>query len=288
MSLKFSQVIEAAKTSHGGNFSVHRLDTGRLAGFIEPIVGFDHFRMSGPTFAPHPHAGFSAVSYLFQDSAGALRNRDSLGHDLVVEPGGLVWTQTGSGVIHEEFPAENGREVHGLQLFVNLGSRYKSLAPQVFHIASPKVPALEDDAGNRIRVLSGQIGSAEPLISPISPAEPFDFLDASLSGQWIYRVPRDRNVLVYVLAGEVLVAAGGGSRSLAAHQAVGIRGQEDGLNLRFDAATPSHLLVLSGTDPREPVAQYGPFIMNTRSELEQAYERYRDGLMGRLAPLSDL
>lgn len=287
MSYKFSPVIEALKSSHGGNFSVHRLDTGRLAGFIEPIMGFDHFRMSGPTFAPHPHAGFSAVSYVFQDSAGALRNRDSIGHDIVVKPGGLVWTQTGSGVIHDEFPAQNGREVHGLQLFVNVGSRNKSLAPQVFHVDSPNVATLEDGAGNHVRVLSGQIGDVE---SPIAPVEPFDFLEASLSAPWIYRVPRDRNVLVYVLAGDVRVTTAGESRRLGAHQAVGIRGQEDdgelrGGELRFDPTTPSHVLVLSGRDPREPVAVYGPFIMNTRSELEQAYERYRDGLMGRLASL---
>lgn len=285
MSLKISPVIDAASASHGGNFSVYRLDLGRLVGFIEPIMGFDHFRMSGPTFAPHPHAGFSAVSYVFEDSAGALRNRDSIGHDIVVEPGGLVWTQAGSGVIHDEFPAQNGREVHGLQLFVNVGSRNKSLAPQMFHVDSLKVPTLEGNAGNRIRVLSGQIDGVEPLISPISPVERFDFLEANLSGQWSYHAPSGRNVLVYVLAGDVHVTTEGASRRLGAHQAVGIRGQKHGVELRFDPATPSHVLVLSGRDPQEPVAVYGPFIMNTRNELEQAYERYRDGLMGRLAPL---
>jgi len=286
MSLKFSPIIDAAGASHGGNFSVYRLDLGRLVGFIEPVMGFDHFRMSGPTFAPHPHAGFSAVSYVFEDSSGALRNRDSIGHDIVVKPGGLVWTQAGSGVIHDEFPAQNGREVHGLQLFVNVGSRNKSLAPQVFHVDSAQVPTLEVNAGN-IRVLSGEIDGIQ---SPVSPVESFDFLEASLSAQWNYRVPRDRNVLVYVLAGEVHITAAGTSRRLGAHQAVGIQGQgDDGelrdWELRFDPDTPSHLLVLSGRDPREPVAVYGPFIMNTRNELERAYERYRDGLMGRLAPL---
>jgi redox-sensitive bicupin YhaK (pirin superfamily) len=282
MSHKLSPVIKAAKSSHGGNFSVYRLDTGRLAGFIEPIMGFDHFRMSGPTFAPHPHAGFSAVSYVFQDSAGALRNRDSIGHDLVVEPGGLLWTQTGSGVIHDEFPAQNGREVHGLQLFVNVGSRNKSLAPQVFHVDAPNVPTLEGDDGNRVRVLSGRIGGIE---SSITPVEPFDFLEASLSGPWTYRIPHRQNVLVYVLSGQVNISAASESRRLGPHQAVGIRGQEDGGELRFDPDTPSHLLMLSGEDPQEPVAVYGPFIMNTQDELERAYERYRNGLMGRLAPL---
>ena len=69
-------------------------------------MGLDHYRMSGPTFAPHPHAGFSAVSYVFEDSKGGLRNRDSLQHDLVIEPGAMVWTQAGSGVVHDEFPVQ--------------------------------------------------------------------------------------------------------------------------------------------------------------------------------------
>jgi redox-sensitive bicupin YhaK (pirin superfamily) len=93
---------------------------------------FDHYRMSGPTFAPHPHAGLSAVTYVFEDSAGAIHNRDSLGHDLDVQPGEILWTQAGSGVVHDEYPAKHDASVHGLQLFVNLTARTNLLRLKCF------------------------------------------------------------------------------------------------------------------------------------------------------------
>lgn len=282
MSFKFSLVVRAAHSSHGGNFSVLRLDRQPLAGFIEPIMGFDHFRMSGPTFAPHPHAGFSAVSYVFDDSAGALRSRDSLGHDLTVRPGEILWTEAGSGVIHDEFPAQSGQEVHGLQLFVNLGSRNKQLSPRVLYAEGDEFPVVEGAHGNRIRILSGKL---EDVASPIAPAEPFDFFDARVRGPWTYSVETERTVMAYVLSGAVTLAAAGEQRTLREHEAIGIRAGASGGTLQLEPLAPTHLLLLSGRDPEEPVAIYGPFIMNTQAELEQAYERYRTGRMGRLAPL---
>lgn len=93
MVLALSSVATADAAAQSAHFSARRLDLQALTGFINPVMGFDHFRMSGPTFAPHPHAGFSAVSYVFEDSSGALRNRDSLGNDLSIEPGAMVWTR---------------------------------------------------------------------------------------------------------------------------------------------------------------------------------------------------
>lgn len=282
MPLKLSPVVQAAESSHGGNFSVFRLDRERLAGFIEPIMGFDHYRMSGPTFAPHPHAGFSAVSFVFEDSPGGLRNRDSLGNDLTIKPGEVLWTQAGSGVIHDEFPAERGQEVHGLQLFVNLRSRNKDLAPRMFHADAGNIAVLDDAAGNHVRILSGRLGSHR---SPLDLAEPFDFLDARLRGSWTYPVNSRWNVMLYVLSGAIAITADGQTQRLAKGDAIGIRGEAGAGELRIDPVSPAHLLVLSGQDPQEPVAVYGPFIMNTQIELDEAYERYRAGRMGRLAPL---
>jgi hypothetical protein len=159
MSLQLSPVARAPESSHGGNFSVYRLDLARLEGFVHPILGFDHFRMSGPTFASHPHAGFSAVSFVFEDSPGALRNRDSLGHDLIVQPGELLWTQAGSGVIHDEFPATRGAPIHGLHLFVNLSSKNKHIEPRMLHATIGAIPVSTDEAGNRTRVLTGSSGA---------------------------------------------------------------------------------------------------------------------------------
>ncbi len=193
MKVHFSPVIAAFESCHSGNSSVFRVDLDRLAGFIAPIMGFDHFRMSGPTFAPHPHAGFSIVTYVLEDSQGAMHNRDSLGHDLVVQPGELLWTQAGSGVIHDEMPASQGASVHGLQLFVNLSSKNKQLAPKVFHAQKDAIPVLSNTAGNRIRILSGQIGEQRSLVNQ---AEGFDFFDAQLKNSWTYSIKPGWNVMI--------------------------------------------------------------------------------------------
>ena len=150
------------------SLSVRRLDLEGLGGFAAPVMGFDHYRMSGPTFAPHPHAGFSAVSYVFENSKGGLRNRDSLQHDLVIEPGAMVWTQAGSGVVHDEFPAQAGREVHGVQIFINLASRNKTLSPRMLPIAAADVPVVSDASEAQLaaafeRYRRGEMGRLAPL-----------------------------------------------------------------------------------------------------------------------------
>jgi len=280
MSMKFSPVASAQFARHGGNFSVHRLDLARLGDVIHPVMGFDHFVMGGPTFAPHPHAGFSAVTYVFEDSRGGMRNRDSLGHDLEVQPGELVWTQAGRGLIHDEYPANPGVPVHGLQLFVNLSAKNKHLDPEVFRLASASIPTETDAQGNRTRVMAGTYAGKA---SPMEAAEPFDFFDVQVRGDWVWSVPAGRSVLVYVLDGEVKVVGDGNEHALKANEAIGLRVSgvvEPPLRILTDR--DAHVLVLSGVDPQEPIAVYGPFIMNTQTELAQTYERYATGQMGRL------
>lgn len=280
MSLRFSASVKAAEVRPSASFSAHRLDLEQLGSFVSPVVGFDLFQMSGPTFAPHPHAGFSAVSYVFEDSKGALRNRDSLGNDVLVQPGELVWTQAASGVIHDEFPERSGDAVSGLQLFVNLSSVNKHIAPTMFRASSSDIPVVDDTAGNRTRVLSGAFAGVR---AAIDPTEPFDFFDVHLRAPWAYSARPGWGVMLYVLAGTVIVAGSDVEHSLGAHEAIGIRA-----DMPYDLITlrpqgQAHILLLCGEDPQEPVVVHGPFIMNTRDELQSAWERYHDGRMGQLA-----
>jgi redox-sensitive bicupin YhaK (pirin superfamily) len=150
------------------------------------------------------------------------------------------------------------------------------------HYARTKdIPVARDANGNQTRVLAGQFGHVAGVVQP---AEPFDFLDVRLTGEWGYEVPSDRNVLVYVLAGEVEVKADGDKRALGTFEAVSVRTDKSGM-LHLAVKSPAHVLVLSGTDPREPLAVYGPFIMNDEAQLAKAIERYRGGRMGRLAAI---
>ena len=108
MPIRFSPVVATRARGEGSAFSIRSIDLEALGDVGSPVALLDDFRVSGRPFGPHPHAGFSAVTYVFEDSPGSLRSRDSLGDDLVVDPGGLVWTLAGSGVLHEEIPAEPG------------------------------------------------------------------------------------------------------------------------------------------------------------------------------------
>jgi redox-sensitive bicupin YhaK (pirin superfamily) len=179
MSIQFSPAIAAKAQALGKNgvLSIQNIDLQELGERSSPVALLDHFRVRGRPFAPHPHAGFSAVSCVLEDSQAGLRSRDSLGNDIVTGPGGIVWTQAGKGVIHEELPAETDRELHGVQIFVNLSSKNKLAAPQVFRLARSEVPEWRSPAGDRVRVL---VGSFEGVSSPLVPAEPFNLLDVEL------------------------------------------------------------------------------------------------------------
>lgn len=274
MSIQVSPPLPVTTASLGAGFSATRLVIARVAGMTQPVMGMDHFRMSDVTFAPHPHAGFSAVSYVFEDSPGKLRNRDSLGNDFVVGPGSLIWTQAARGVVHDERPAQLGEMVHGVQIFVNLSSRNKESAPEVFRLDGEDVPVWTGEGGDRVRVVVGAYGG---LSSPVVPVEPFRLLDVSLAGGIDLDLPAGWQTLVYVLSGEV--ALGAGTHSLGAAQALALRGE--GI-LRLSAIAPAHLLVLGGIPADEPALSYGPFIMSSEEQITRAIARFQAGEMGEL------
>ncbi len=282
MSISISPVITAQRAVQGGNFSVARIDMGVLRDFISPIVGLDHFWMSGQTFAPHPHAGFSAISYLFEDSTGGMRNRDSLGNDFVAEPGELIWTQAGRGVIHDELPAENGQTVHGIQLFVNLSQKNKNLAPEVFQLKNSGIPVFADERNNYVRVITGDYRSVSSLLTL---AEPFNLLDAHLESEIDLELRQGWNTLFYVLSGTLeLVFDGRPAVTLKDDQVVGISAAETA-TIKLSANESTHVLILSGASLDEPVVAYGPFVMCSQLDINTAIERFHAGEMGKLVPL---
>jgi redox-sensitive bicupin YhaK (pirin superfamily) len=279
MTIAISEAVAAKDGNHGPHLRVKSVDVAALGPLASPICLFDDFRVSGTPFGPHPHAGFSQITYVFPDSSGANRSRDSLGNDIVVGPGGVVWTQAGSGMLHQEVPADTSRELHGLQVFVNLSAKSKFIAPRVLHLAAEDVPLWQDPDGDAVRVVVGSFGTVS---SPLVPEEPFDLLDVELQNEIVFDLAAGRNGFVYVLQGPISILCEGREREIQSGHALALSG--DG-RVTFAAARAANFLILSGLNIREPVFAQGPFIMNNRSQMDQAFARFQAGKMGHLEPL---
>ncbi|MBN8610243.1 MAG: pirin family protein [Deltaproteobacteria bacterium] len=249
---------------------------------LDPILNVDDFRMSEPTFPPHPHAGFSAVTYLFEDSKGSFVNRDSLGDRSVIGPGALHWTQAGRGMMHEEIPSVAGLECHGIQMFVNLRRAHKDAAPRAFHVEAQDVPEVRGD-GARVRVLAGELDGHRSTLTEL--LTPIVFLDVHLEPSATLRVPlpRGHNGVVLAIAGSGLVGADADHRALPEHAAAAFA--DDGDEVALSAgSTGLEVLVLAGAPIGEPVIFGGPFAMTSRAEIQDAFARHARGEMGHLEP----
>jgi len=278
MTLKFSDPMSPQQRGDGRALSVQSLDLLHLGLDHSPIVMFDDFRVRGHPFAPHPHAGFSAVTYVFDDSPGRLRSRDSLGNDYVVGRGGLVWTQAAHGVLHEEMLADPAAELHGLQFFVNLTGTNKAIPPKVFAIDGDAVPVWTGVDGDRVHVVVGEYAET---VSPVSPAEPFKLLDIELAGGVELAQAESWFGLVYARYDAVEITHPGGRVHLPAGTAATVQGAG---TFRLDSNGKARPLFLGGPKVGERVIQQGPFIMSDPAQIAAARARYQRGDMGQLAP----
>lgn len=279
MAIRFSPVLPSRPSASGGTFSVQAIDLSALGDWGSPVLVLDHFRVTGRPFPPHPHAGFAAVTYVFEDSPGGLRSRDSLGNNVVTGPGGIVWTEAGRGLLHEEVPAETSRELHAVQIFVNLSSKNKLVAPRLLRLEGSEIPEWRSIAGDRVRALVGSFYGAR---SPLIPSEPFSLFDARVQDEISFILPEAHVSLIYVVSGHARVhTEDQASVELEGEQAVAVRGSG---RVSVHSIRPAHVLILQGAEIREPRFEYGGFIMNDRAQAVAAIERFRSGQMGQLEP----
>ncbi len=246
---------------------------------LDPFMNLDEFVMSEPTFPPHPHAGFSAVTYMFEDSKGSFVNRDSLGDRSLIEPGSIHWTQAAGGMMHEEVPEHPGTPCHGLQMFVNLKDEHKRAAPAAFHASRAEVPEVHPAPGARVRVLAGHVGGvASPLSQLLTP---ITFLEIHLAAGATVEVdaPSGHNAFAMTIGGSGRAA----DAEVSAHEAVLFA--HDGERVRFEGGPRGlQLLFGAGAPLGEPVVFGGPFAMTRLEDIHDARARFARGEMGKLAP----
>jgi redox-sensitive bicupin YhaK (pirin superfamily) len=192
---KLAVKLQLNQMVHGEHFRAAILRDHGATGAMDPVLGVDHAYMAGPTFPPHPHAGFSAVSYVFADAETGLSNRDSIGTSNLIRPGALHWTAAGQGIVHEEVPIDGGKTVHLLQIFINLPAAKRHAPPFAISLEAEDVPEIERD-GVLIRV---PLGAFDTVRSPLKTPTQLTLLDIRLEAKASTTVPIPENANCFVL-----------------------------------------------------------------------------------------
>jgi redox-sensitive bicupin YhaK (pirin superfamily) len=282
LSRRVQRVGASRRMSHGTGFVAYCMRLNTVGPGIDPFLSIDHFFMSQPIFPPHPHAGFSAVTYLFEDSQDALQNRDSLGDRTDVHPGDLHWTQAGRGIVHEEVPSTPGRIAHGAQMFINLAAEEKLKRAQAFHLSTEFVPEFKPNDSARVRVLCG---SAHGLHAPINPAGWINILEVKLSAgtSLQHDVAPNLSAFALMLSGSAAFGPMTDPAGVKQHQAALL--SEEGRVVEVTAGQEgAHYLLCSGMPLKEPMVAKGSFVMNTAEQVKRVAEDYAAGRLGRLDP----
>ena len=254
---------------------------------VDPFLLLHHYgpyaisEFSNPfDLGPHPHRGFEPITLLFQ---GEQLHRDSLGNESVVKSGDVQWTTAGRGIIHAEGPTKEfvkkGGDLEGIQLWLNLPAKYKMITPAYQHAKSDEMPIIKDASGNiKLKVVAGEQQKKFGKIKTQTSVNVF-MIEANGKGDLEIDIPTTHESCVYLLDGEVKI---NDEETLFKGESQMAVFNTDGNTIKIETAKQSKLIVVSGEPIKEKVAQYGPYVMNTQTELLEAMRDYQDGKMGHL------
>jgi len=265
-------------TSDGAGVRLTRVLTQDLQQRLDPFLMLDAFRSDDPGdyiggFPSHPHRGFETVTYMLD---GRMRHRDNAGNEGLLAPGGVQWMTAGRGIVHSEMPEQQNGLMHGFQLWVNLPSRDKMTKPAYRDIPAAEIPEFTDEAGVRVKVVAGESGGVEGAVrKPVTEPVYLD-LEMPAGTRFAQPLPAAHNAFVYVYGGEVKIA----DRPLAAGRMGILTTEPEADGVVVSATKPSRLLLIAGAPLREPIAQYGPFVMNSQAEIRQAIDDFNNGRFG--------
>jgi quercetin 2,3-dioxygenase len=269
-----AQVIQAMSVSEGAGVTVHRMiGVNRLLN-LDPFLMLDHFGSDNPNeyiagFPDHPHRGFITLTYMID---GQMLHRDSMGNQGNLGPGSVQWMKAASGVIHSEMPQQKEGLMRGFQMWINLPAKEKMSDPEYQEIAASAIPQVMIPGGS-VKIIAGDFkNKSGPVKDPLTKVSYFDVaLDAGASCS--FESPRDHASFVAVYEGSVVI----GDKVLEKHHlGVLTAGEIVELSAKSSGAK---LIVVAGKPLHEPIVQYGPFVMNTRAEIEQAFNDYRRGAL---------
>ena len=267
------RLVKGRATSDGAGVKLTRVLTQDLQHRLDPFLMLDAFKNENPQdyiggFPDHPHRGFETVTYML---AGRMRHHDSAGNSGLLGPGGAQWMTAGSGLIHSELPEQEEGLMEGFQLWLNLPSHQKMSAPHYKDIPSESIPEFVQPDGTKVRVIAGSSHGVDGAMAR-PDTEPL-YLDVHLAagGSFEQDLPATHNAFLYVYSGSASV-----SGSVVPERTMAILSNGSDL-VAVSANEPTRFILVAGKPLQEPIAQYGPFVMNTQDEIEQTLRDYRDG-----------
>ncbi len=272
--------VKGSPLKIGAGFNGVGFRHSQFSGTMDPIIMVDHYTMTVPTFGPHPHAGISAVSVLFEDTEGEFHNRDSLGNDFDITAGDLYWLNAGRGAVHDEAPREGAR-IHGLQIFVNLPASLKHQAPSSLHVKREDMPTLRGQ-GYRVRLVLGESNGEATKAESVWPVTILDGFSDTTS-VFRHRIQTGFNAWIYAVGGDIEYQVKGEWFTLKQGESNTITERvDDTVSVRGTSSSPSHFALLSGLAVNEAFVQQGPFAMSTQKEIDEVVARYQAGKLGHL------
>lgn len=273
-----AQIIEPEPVIEGAGVRLKRSIGTPILDYLDPFLLFDDFTSGNPRdyeagFPLHPHRGIETVTYVLE---GEVRHKDTLGNAGSITAGEIQWMTAGRGIMHEEMPQVRPEGIVGFQLWVNLPAKLKMMKPRYQDVRSSEIPEITRENGARIRVITGTV---EGMTGPVTgiAADP-TYLDVFIPAHTSFSQPivRGHTAFAHVFAGEARFQIEGGNERLISHPHLVVFNDGDVVTV-MTGTSSVRLLLVSGLPLGEPIARYGPFVMNTEQEIEQTLLEIREG-----------
>ena len=271
------RLVTGQATSDGAGVKLTRVLTQPLQRRLDPFLMLDAFGSDRADdyiagFPDHPHRGFETVTYMI---AGRMRHRDSAGHEGLLENGGVQWMTAGRGVIHSEIPQQEEGLMEGFQLWLNLPARDKLCAPWYRDFTADELPRFVTEEGVEVTVIAGESHGVTGAVTRESTAPLYLDLQLPAGASFTQALPAGHNAFVYVYRGELTL----GDTPVPPKRMAILANDADSDGVRMVAGADTRALLIAGRPLNEPIAQYGPFVMNTEQEIYQAVADYRAGTL---------
>tara|TARA_Y100000996_G_scaffold41490_1_gene28772 strand:+ start:111 stop:953 length:843 start_codon:yes stop_codon:yes gene_type:complete len=272
--IKIKQIIDPIETSDGAGVKLKRSIGTSQIDYFDPFLMLDEFGSENPEdyikgFPPHPHRGIETVTYMLN---GEFEHKDSAGGQGKMSPGDVQWMKTGRGIIHSEMPVMENGKLHGFQLWINMPSDLKKNKPEYLYIDSEKIPCYQDNEKS-IKIIAGEYSNMKGSVTNhnVNPT----YFDVELEEGKIFdfEIPEENNSFIYLVEGRIRIGDEE-NNDLESSKLILL---EKGNKLMVASETKSKFLLISGKPIREPIARGGPFVMNTREEVQQAIQDFNNG-----------